>query len=84
MSAASKMDMPPAKAERCAEGGGEGAPGTGAVLQTACGVAHGEAAVPLQPMEDHGGAEIHLQPMEETHARAGVCLKEGCEPVGNL
>ncbi|TRZ24853.1 hypothetical protein HGM15179_002271 [Zosterops borbonicus] len=28
-----------------------------------CGEDHGEAAVPLQPMEVWGGAEIHLQPM---------------------
>ncbi|TRZ12029.1 hypothetical protein HGM15179_015092 [Zosterops borbonicus] len=41
-------------------------------------------AVSLQPMEDPGGAEIHLQPMKETHARAGKCLKEGCESIGNL
>ncbi|RMC19633.1 hypothetical protein DUI87_03194 [Hirundo rustica rustica] len=26
---------------------------------------HGEAAVPLQPLEVHGDAEIHLQPVEE-------------------
>ena len=26
---------------------------------------HGEAAVPLQPMEVHGGADTHLQPWED-------------------
>ncbi|KAJ7400493.1 hypothetical protein BTVI_105044 [Pitangus sulphuratus] len=52
------------------EGGGEGGPGT-------------IAKIPLQHMEDCGDADIHLQPMEETHARAGGCPGEGCEPVGN-
>ncbi|KAJ7405135.1 hypothetical protein WISP_141716 [Willisornis vidua] len=33
-------------------------------LPYSCGADHGEAAVPLQPMEIHGGTEIHLQPME--------------------
>ncbi|KAJ7427602.1 hypothetical protein WISP_05585 [Willisornis vidua] len=27
--------------------------------------AHGEAAVPLQPMEVHGGVHVHLQPLED-------------------
>ncbi|KAJ7425831.1 hypothetical protein WISP_20382 [Willisornis vidua] len=40
------------------------------------GTDHGEAAVPLQPMEDHRDAKIHLQPGEGTHTRAGGCLKE--------
>lgn len=30
------------------------------------GADHGEAAVPLQPMEVNRGAEIHLDPVEET------------------
>ncbi|KAJ7415200.1 hypothetical protein BTVI_38934 [Pitangus sulphuratus] len=41
-------------------------------------------AVPLQPVEVNRGAEIHLQPVEETHAGAGGCPKEGCDPVGRL
>lgn len=42
---------------------------------------HGGVAVPLQPMKVH---EDHLQPMEETLASTGGCLKEVCEPLGNL
>ncbi|KAJ7402433.1 hypothetical protein BTVI_86536 [Pitangus sulphuratus] len=41
---------------------------------------HGEAAVPLQPMEGSGSAEIHLQPVEETPTGAGGCLKEAVTP----
>lgn len=37
-----------------------------------CGADRGEAAVPLQPVEDKGDAEIHLQLVEKTHAGA-VC-----------
>ena len=49
-----------------AEGGGGGAPGTGAeiplqpVEKTMV-----RKAVPLQPMEVHGGADLHLQHMED-------------------
>ncbi|GAB0195028.1 acid sphingomyelinase-like phosphodiesterase 3b [Grus japonensis] len=49
-----------------AEGGGGGAPGTGAEIplqpleKTMV-----RQAVPLQPMEDGGGADIHLQPVED-------------------
>jgi len=49
-----------------AEGGGGGAPGTGAeiplqpVEKTMV-----RQAVPLQPMEVHSGADIHMQPMED-------------------
>ncbi|KAJ7419315.1 hypothetical protein BTVI_26020 [Pitangus sulphuratus] len=66
------------------EGGGGGAPGPRAeiplqpVVKTMV-----KQAIPLQPMEDHGDEEIHLQTMQETHARAGGCPKEGCEPMGN-
>lgn len=31
----------------------------------ALGATHGEAAVPLQPLEGHNGAGIHLQPMDD-------------------
>ncbi|KAJ7404541.1 protein pxr1-like [Pitangus sulphuratus] len=61
----------------CGEGEGGDAPGA-------------TAEIPLQPvvlaavpMEVYRGAEIHSQPVEETHARAGGCLREGCEPMGN-
>ena len=49
-----------------AEGGGGGAPGTGAEIplqpmeQTMV-----MQAVPLQPTEAHGGADSHLQPTED-------------------
>ena len=51
---------------RSVEGGGGGAPGTGAeiplqpVVKTMV-----RQAVPLQPMEVHSGADIHLQHMED-------------------
>ena len=54
------------------EGGGGGAPGTGAeiplqpVVKTMV-----RQAVPLQPMEVHGGADIHLQPLEDPTLEQG-------------
>jgi len=48
------------------QGGGGGAPGTGAEIplqpmeKTMV-----RQVVPLQPMEAHGGADTHLQPMED-------------------
>ncbi|TRZ17422.1 hypothetical protein HGM15179_009676 [Zosterops borbonicus] len=49
-----------------AEGGSGGAAGAADRDSPAApDAAHGEAAVPPEPMKDHGGAEIHLQPMEE-------------------
>lgn len=50
---------------------------------TAPGAAHGEAAVPLEPMKDHRGAEIHLQPMEDPTVELWV-PEGGCDPVGSL
>jgi len=47
------------------EGGGGGAPGTGAeVPQQLVVKTMVKQAVPLQPMEVHGVADIHLQPAE--------------------
>ena len=65
------------------EGGGGGAPGTGAeiplqpVVKTMV-----RQAVPLQPMEVHGGADIHLQPVEDPH-RSRRMPKGRCDPVGS-
>jgi len=48
------------------EGGGGGAPGTGAeVPLQLVGKTMVRQAVPLQSMEVHSGADIHLQPMED-------------------
>lgn len=41
---------------------------------------HGEAAVPLQPLEVLRDAESCLQPMEKTHARAMVAQQEDVTP----
>ena len=51
------------------EGGGGGAPGTGAEIplqQTMM-----RQAVPLQPMEAHGGADPHPHPMEDSMPEQG-------------
>ena len=51
------------------EGGGGGAPGTGAEIPLQPMVKPMvKQAVPLQPMEVHGGAEIYLQPGEDPTA----------------
>ncbi|KAJ7413896.1 hypothetical protein BTVI_42119 [Pitangus sulphuratus] len=66
------------------EGGGGGAPEAGAEIPLPPVVQTTLAVVPLQPMEVHGGpgdAEIHLQPMEETHAGAGRCPRQCCDPT---
>ena len=48
------------------EGGGGGAPGTGAEIPLQpVGKTTVRQAVPRQPTEVHGGADIHLQPMED-------------------
>ena len=48
------------------EGGGGGAPGSGAEIPLQpLGKTMVRQAVPLQPMEVHGGADIHLQPLED-------------------
>ena len=48
------------------EGGGGGAPGTGAEIPLQPMVkTMARQAVFLQPMEINGGADIHLQPVEE-------------------
>jgi len=47
------------------EGGGGGAPGTGAEIPLhPVEKTMARQAVPMQPMEVHGGAGIHLQPVE--------------------
>ncbi|KAF4799524.1 hypothetical protein TURU_054466 [Turdus rufiventris] len=67
---------------------GEGGAGDGPDFRTEIplqpGEDHGKAAVSLQPMEEHKDADIHLQHVEEPHARAGECLRGGCDPVGGL
>lgn len=45
---------------------------------------HGEVAVLLQSMNICGGAVIHLQLVEEPHTEAGVCPKEGWDPMESL
>ncbi|GAB0190707.1 EH domain-containing protein 4 [Grus japonensis] len=59
------------------EGGGGGAPGTGAEIPLQPVVkAMVKQAVPLQPMEVDGGAEIPPAAHGGPHAGAGGCLKE--------
>ena len=54
------------------EGGGGGAPGTGAEIPLQPAVkTMVRQAVPLQPMEIHGGADIHLQPVEDPTPEQG-------------
>lgn len=61
------------------EGEQGGASGTRAEVPLVCGADSGEAAVPLQPMEDHGGAEIYhrflsVEPtVEQVNMPKGVC-----------
>jgi len=68
------------------EGGGGGAPGTGAetfplqlVMKTM-----GRQAVPLQPMEVYNGADIHLQLVEGTPRQSRWMPEGSCDPVGSL
>ncbi|GAB0204021.1 epimerase family protein SDR39U1 [Grus japonensis] len=67
-----------------AEGGGGGAPGTGAeiplqpVVKTIV-----KQAVPLQPMKVDGGADIHLQPAEDPTLEQVDVPEGGCDPVGS-
>ncbi|KAJ7404972.1 hypothetical protein WISP_142299 [Willisornis vidua] len=42
---------------------------------------HGEAAVPLQPMEVHSGAEIYLQPLKYPTTKQVDVPKGGCDPL---
>ena len=68
----------PADSKVNEEGGGGGAPGTGADIplqpMEKTMVMQG---VPLEPMEDHGGADLHTAACGGPHARAGGCtLKE--------
>jgi len=64
------------------EGGGGGAPGSGAdiplqpVERTVV-----RQAVPLQPMEVHGGADLHLQPMEDPTPEQVDVPKGGCDSM---
>ncbi|RMC12383.1 hypothetical protein DUI87_09898 [Hirundo rustica rustica] len=73
MPVSSRAHLPLAKAEPMSDGGN-----TSRIIYLRCGRRercnanyggrdedHGEAAVPVQPMDTHDGAEIHLQPMEE-------------------
>jgi len=66
------------------EGGGGGAPGTGAeiVLQPVVKtmVRH---AVPLQPMEVHGGADLHMEPREDPTTEKVDAPEECYDPVGS-
>ena len=56
----------PADPQVSAEGGGGGAPGTGAEIPLQpVGKTMVRQAVPLQPREVHGGADLHLQPGED-------------------
>ena len=67
------------------EGGGGGAPGTGAEIPLQpVGKTMVRQAVPLQPMEVHSGADIHLQPVEDPMPEQVDEPKGGCEPVGSL
>ncbi|KAK4828110.1 hypothetical protein QYF61_023472 [Mycteria americana] len=67
------------------EGGGGGAPGTGAeiplqpVVKTMV-----RQAVPLQPTEVHGGADIYLQPVEDPMLEQVDAPEGGCDPMGSL
>ena len=64
------------------EGGGGGAPGTGAeiplqpVVKTMV-----RQAVPLQPPEVHGGADIHPQPVEDPVSEQVNVPEGSCDPV---
>ncbi|GAB0183808.1 AN1-type zinc finger protein 5-like [Grus japonensis] len=66
------------------EGGGGGAPGTGAEIplqpleKTMV-----RQAVPLQPVDVDGGADIHLQPMEDPTLEQVDAPEGGCDPVGS-
>ena len=66
------------------EGGGGGAPGTGAelplqpMMKTMV-----RQAVPLQPMEVNGGADLHLQPGKDPTPEQGDVPEGGCDPVGS-
>ena len=62
----------PADTKVSAEGGGGGAPGTGAEISLQpMEKTVGEAGCPLQPKEVHSGAEIHLQPGEDAIREQG-------------
>ncbi|GAB0177871.1 hypothetical protein GRJ2_000252400 [Grus japonensis] len=67
-----------------AEGGGGGAPGTGAEIplqpmeKTMV-----RQAVPLQPMEVDGEQRFHLQPMENSTPEHMETPNGGCDPVGS-
>ncbi|KAK4829029.1 hypothetical protein QYF61_001804 [Mycteria americana] len=64
------------------EGGGGGAPGTGAeiplqpVVKTMV-----RQAVPLQPMDLHSGADIHLQPVEDPMPEKVDASEADCDPM---
>ncbi|GAB0207405.1 hypothetical protein GRJ2_003206100 [Grus japonensis] len=67
------------------EGGGGGAPGTGAEipLQPLKKITVRQA-VPLQPMKVDGGADIHLQPMEDPTPEQVEAPEGGYDLVGSL
>jgi len=75
----------PADTKVSAEGGGGGAPGTGAEISLQpMEKTVGEAGCPLQPMAVHGAAEIHLQPGEDPTREQGHAQMQLCphgEPV---
>ena len=64
------------------EGGGGGAPGTGAGISVQpLEKIMMRQAVPLLPTELSGGADIHLQPKEYPMSEQVVTAKGGCDPV---
>ncbi|GAB0209117.1 AN1-type zinc finger protein 5-like [Grus japonensis] len=92
MPAGSKMDLLLAKAEPISdsdtkvseEGGGGGAPGTGAEIPLQPMVkTMVRQAIPLQPMEVNSGADIHLQPEEDPTLEQVETPEGGCDPVGS-
>lgn len=46
--------------------------------------AHGEVAVPLQPMEGHGAAKIPLEPRKNLMWQKRDVTQGGCDPTGSL
>ena len=75
----------PADTKVSAEGGGGGAPGTGAeILLQPMVKTMVRQAVPLQSREVNGGADIHLQPMEDPTPEQVDAPEGGCDPVGSL
>ncbi|KAK4830792.1 hypothetical protein QYF61_013625, partial [Mycteria americana] len=66
------------------EGGGGGAPGTGAEIPLQPMVkTMGRKVVPVQPMEVIGGADIHLQPVEDPTLKQADMPWRKLQPVEN-